>query len=101
ESQITALVGELRLFENVRKKPKEAGPLDSPRQLALLLRRHRCDAARHDLAALRDIAAEQAHVLVIDLRRILTRERAGLATAMERPPCGGLRNVSHDLALRA
>src|SRR5215467_15591206 len=45
------------------------------------------DTARHDLAALRNVALQQAHVLVVDLRRIGAGERACLAPAKERAPC--------------
>src|SRR5260370_22170844 len=74
-----------RLLHQVGKQAEKTRPLDRPRQLALLLGRYRGDAARHDLAALRDEALQEPHVLVIDLRRIGPRERAGFAPAKERP----------------
>src|SRR5690606_15046379 len=64
----------------------EARPLDRPCQFTLLLGRHRGDAARHDLAALRNVALQQPHVLVVDGRRIGAGERAGLAPTLERAP---------------
>src|ERR1700755_2177908 len=71
------------LRDQVRQERQEAGALDRLGELALLLGRDRGDAARHDLAALRDEALQQAHVLVVDLRRIGAGERAGLAAAGE------------------
>src|SRR2546426_4202087 len=75
-----------RLLHHVGKQAEKARPLDRPRQLTLLLGRHRGDAARHDLAALGDKALQQSHVLVVDLGRVRAGERAGFAAAKERPP---------------
>src|SRR5712664_4109299 len=61
--------------------------------LALLLGRDRRDAARHDLAALGDVAHQELGILVVDLRRVRTRERAGLAAAEKRTACT---SFSHD-----
>src|SRR6185369_10519423 len=72
------------LLNHVRQQAEEAGALDGLGQNALLLRRDRGDAGRHDLAALGDEPAQQTDVLVIDLRRVIARERAGLAAAEER-----------------
>src|SRR3972149_5836942 len=73
-----------RSFDHVGQQPEEARPLDRPRELALLVRRHRRDARRHVLAPLGDVALQQTNVLVVDLRRVVARERAGLATTEER-----------------
>src|SRR6185437_13439142 len=67
----------------IGKQSDVAGALDRLRQLTLLLRGDGGDSRRHDLAALGDEALEQAHVLVIDLRRVLAREGARLAAAEE------------------
>src|ERR1700757_3213833 len=75
------------LRDHVGEERQEAGALDRLGELALLLGRHRRDAARHDLAALGDEALEQLHVLVVDLGRVRPGERAGLAAAEERPSC--------------
>src|SRR5215813_14110635 len=75
--------------DHIGQEPQETRALDRLRELALLLGRHRGDAAWHDLAALGHVALQQAGVLVIDLRRIGTGEWAGLAAAEERP--AGLR----------
>src|SRR3546814_11033875 len=72
-----------RLLQHVRKQRQEAGTLDRTRQLTLLLGRHGGDAARHDLAALRNEALQQARVLVVDLRRLRPGERAALAANAE------------------
>src|SRR5262249_11975372 len=72
------------LADHVGQQSEEARPLDRGRELALLLRRHRSDAARHDLAALRDVALQELHILVVDLRRVRARERTRLAAAEER-----------------
>src|SRR5215218_7545205 len=72
------------LADHVRQEAEEAGALDRLGELALLLGRHRRDARRHDLAALRNIAREQLGVLVVDLRRVRARERTSLPAAEER-----------------
>src|SRR4029079_13415835 len=76
--------GSFSLLHDVGKQADVASALDGARELALLLGRDGGDARRDDLAALRDEALEQAHVLVIDLRRVLAREGAGLAAAEKR-----------------
>src|SRR5690606_14859441 len=63
---------------------------------------HGGDAAPHDLATLGHEALQQAHVLVVDLRSVLGRKRAGLAAAEERTghqssPRSRLRRVSRSL----
>src|SRR5216683_2898342 len=73
----------LRLGDEVGQERQETRALDRLGEFALLLGRHRRDAARHDLAALRDEALQKAHVLVVDLRRIGAGERAALAAARE------------------
>src|SRR6476646_7069583 len=79
-SRITSM-GSLSLLHDVGKKADVAGALDGTRQLTLLLRRNCGNARRHDLPTLRDEALEQPDILVIDLRRVLAREGAGLAAA--------------------
>ena len=71
--------------DHVGQQSEKARALDRLRELALLLGGDRGDAARHDLAALGDVALQQPHVLVVDLRRIGAGERTGLAAAEERP----------------
>src|SRR5882672_9503841 len=73
----------LRLGDEVGQERQETRALDRLGEFALLLGRHRRDAARHDLAALRDEALQKAHVLVVDLGRIGAGERAALAAARE------------------
>src|SRR5215467_4012587 len=75
----------LSLPDQVRQKAEEARALDRTRKLALLLRRHRSNAAWNDLASLRDVPLQQLDVLVVDLRRVRPGERTGLAAAEERP----------------
>src|SRR5690606_18032408 len=72
------------LLNDVGQQAQVAGALDRLGQLALLLGRNRGDAAGDDLATLGHEALQQAHVLVVDLRSVLGRERAGLAAAEER-----------------
>src|SRR5436305_15172989 len=81
------------LADHVRKQTEEARALDGARELALLARRDRGDAARHDLAALGDVTHQQFGILIVDLRRIRTCERTGLAAAEKRTACSGF---SHD-----
>src|SRR5215813_9489462 len=84
------------LPDHVRQKAKEAGALDGARELALLLGGHRRDAARHDLAALGDVTHQKLGILVVDLRRVGTRERTGLATAEKRTACTGFSHGSYS-----
>src|SRR5882757_9364337 len=77
------------LSDHVRQQSEKPRALDGLCQLTLLLGGDRGDAARHDFAALGDVALQQSNVLVVDLRRIGAGERAGLAAAKERP--AGLR----------
>src|SRR5581483_9930443 len=72
------------LLNHVGQETEEARALDGLCQEALLLRRDRGDAGGNDLAALRDEAGKQTDVLVVDLRRVIARERAGLAAPEER-----------------
>src|SRR5690606_14942902 len=69
------------LLNYVGQQAQMARALDSLAELPLLLRRNAGDAAGPDHAAFGHEAVKQAHVLVIDLRRVLGRERAGFAAA--------------------
>src|SRR5690348_7650520 len=89
-----------RLADHVGQGTEEARALDRLRELALLLGRHRGDAGGHDLAALGDVTLQQLHVLVVDLRRIGARERAGLAAAEEGAARAALCCECHWLRLR-
>src|SRR5260370_41200865 len=81
------------LPNHIRQQTEKTRALDGARELTLLLGRDGGDAARHDLAALGDVTHQQLGILVVDLRRIGTRERAGLAAAEERTACT---SFSHD-----
>src|SRR5436309_11459022 len=81
------------LANDVGQQAEETRALDRAREFALLLGRHGGDAARHDLAALGDVAHQQLGILVVDLRRVRTRERAGLAATEKRTACT---SFSHD-----
>src|SRR3954454_1888353 len=81
------------LTDHVGKQTEETRALDGAREFALLLGGDGGDAARHDLAALGDVTHQQLGILVVDLRRIRTRERAGLAAAEKRTACT---SFSHD-----
>src|SRR3954470_10458964 len=89
------------LLDDVGKQAEEARALDRLGELALLLGRDRRDAARHDLAALRDVAGQELHVLVVDLRSVRAREWAGLATTEERTTATAATTSTkcHDLVL--
>src|SRR5215475_9400964 len=56
--------------DQVGQEAQEAGALDRLGELALLLGGDRRNTAGHDLAALRNEALQEAHVLVVDLGRI-------------------------------
>src|ERR1700712_2378995 len=81
------------LADHVRQQPEETRALDGAREFTLLLSGDGGDAARHDLAALGDVTHQQLGILVVDLRRIRTRERAGLAATEKRTACT---SFSHD-----
>src|SRR5882672_11291896 len=81
------------LANNVRQQTEETRALDGAREFTLLLGGDGGDAARHDLAALGNVTHQQLGILVVDLRRIRTRERAGLAAAEKRTACT---SFSHD-----
>src|SRR5262245_39846641 len=84
------------LANNVRQEAEETRALDGARELALLLGGHRRDAARHDLAALGDVTHQQLGILVVDLRRVRTRERTGLAASEKRTACTGFSHGSYS-----
>ena len=78
------------LLDHVRQQAEEARALDRLREFALLLRRNRGDAARHDLAALGDVTLQELHVLVVDLRGVGAREGQVLRRRKKgrrAPPC--------------
>src|ERR1700690_2838534 len=81
------------LANDVRQQTEKTRALDGAREFALLFGGDGVDAARHDLAALGYVSHQQLGILVIDLRRVRTRERAGLATAEKRTACT---SFSHD-----
>src|SRR5262245_20655321 len=88
----------LLLLHGIGQQAEEAGALDGLGEGALLLGRHGGDAARHHLAALRDVALQQLHVLVVDLGRVGAGERAGLAAPEEGPPARGAAAAARTLA---
>src|SRR3954471_1587639 len=71
------------LLHDVGEQGQEARALDGLGQFALLLGRDRGDPRRHDLAALGDVALQELHVLVVDLRGVGAGERAHLAATEE------------------
>src|SRR3954462_3976710 len=84
------------LTDHVRKQPEETRALDGAGEFTLLLGGDRGDAARHDLAALGNVTHQQLGILVVDLRRIRTRERAGLAAAEKRTACTSFSHGSYS-----
>src|SRR6187549_3671207 len=81
------------LPDHVGQQAEESRALDGAGEFTLLLGGDGGDAARHDLAALGNVTHQQLGILVVDLRRIRTRERAGLAAAEKRTACT---SFSHD-----
>src|SRR5690242_5994977 len=65
-----------RSLQNIGKQRHVPCALDGVREQALLLVGNGRDAAGYDLAALRDETLKELHVLVVDLGRIGTGERA-------------------------
>src|SRR5882724_5718861 len=86
------------LANDVGQQTEETRALDGAREFTLLLGGDGGDAARHDLAALRDVTHQKLGILVVDLRRIRTRERAGLAATEKRTACT---SFGHDLTPRS
>src|SRR5437763_13493278 len=84
------------LANDVGQEAEEPRALDGAREFALLLGGHRRDAARHDLAALGDVTHQQLGILVVDLRRVRTCERAGLAAAEKRTAGTGFSHCSYS-----
>src|SRR5258706_14222761 len=78
---------------HVRQQTEETRAVDGAREFTLLLGGDGGDAARHDLAALGHVTHQKLGILVVDLRRIRSRERAGLAAAEKRSACT---SFSHD-----
>src|SRR6476659_1845370 len=89
------------LANDVGQPAEETRALDGARELTLLLGGDGGDAARHDLAALGDVTHQQLGILVVDLRRIGTRERAGLAAAEERTACTSFGHYSYSSSAAA
>src|SRR3954452_5606283 len=87
---------EFVLANDVGQQAQEPRALDGAGKLTLLLRGHRGDAARHDLAALGDVTHQQLGVLVVDLRSIRARERAALAATEKRAACTSFSHCSYS-----
>src|SRR3981081_1831678 len=84
------------LANDVRQQTEETRALDGARELTLLLGGDRGDAARPDRAALGPVTHQKLGLLVVDLRRIRTRERAGLAAAEKRTACTSFGHDSYS-----
>src|SRR6201990_2046670 len=87
------------LANDVRQKPEETRALDGAREFTLLLGGDGGDPAWHDLAALGHVAHQQLGILVVDLRRVRTCERAGLAAAEKRTACTSFSHCSYSSSL--
>src|SRR5262245_19770946 len=85
-----------QLANDVGQQAEETRALDGAREFALLLGGNGRDAARHDLAALGDVTHQQFGILVVDLRRVRTRERTGLAAAEKRTACTSFSHCSYS-----
>src|ERR1700716_1537771 len=84
------------LPDDVGQQAEETRALDGAREFALLLGGNRSDAARHNLAALGNVTHQQFGILEVDLRRIRTRERAGLAATEKRTACTSFGHDSYS-----
>src|SRR5277367_4443746 len=82
------------LADHIGQEAQKSGALDRLGEFALFAGAHCGDPRGHDLAALGDVARQQAHVLVVDLRRVGARKRAGLA-ATEKGSAG---RTGHQIA---
>src|ERR1700735_93353 len=81
---------------DVGQQAEETRALDGAREFTLLLGGDGSDAARHDLAALGNVTHQQLGILVVDLRRVRTREGAGLAAAEKRTACTSFGHGSYS-----
>src|SRR5260370_16696634 len=86
---------EVFLPNHVRQQTEETRALDGAGEFTLLLGGDSGDAARHDLAALGHVTHQKLGILVVDLRRIRTREPAGLTPALQRTPPPNFAHHSH------
>src|SRR5207302_8822177 len=84
------------LPDHVRQQAEETRALDGASEFTLLLGGDGGDTARHDLAALGDVTHQKLGILIVDLRRVRTRERAGLATAGNRSACTRFVHASYS-----
>src|SRR5213080_945059 len=84
------------LPDHVRQQAEETRALDGASEFTLLLGGDGGDTARHDLAALGDVTHQKLGILVVDLRRVRTRERAGLAAAEKRTACTSFGHDSYS-----
>src|SRR4051794_11502322 len=84
-SSTAAISCSSRIGGGVRQQRDGARPLDRERQLALVPGAVAGDAARDDLAALAQEAAEDARVLVVDQHLLVGAEAAHLAAAHATP----------------
>src|SRR5581483_36670 len=84
------------LTNDVGQQTQKTRTLDGAREFALFFGGNCRDAARHDLAALGYIAHQQFGILVIDLRRIRSRDRTGFAATEKRTARSSLSHGSHS-----
>src|SRR5471032_2246416 len=98
-SRITCMV--VLLLHDIGQQRHEAGALDGVGQNALLLVADRGDAGRNDLAALGNVALQELDVLVVDLRRVIAGEGAGLLPAEEGTACAVLASATSAFAVAA
>src|SRR5689334_17911347 len=85
-----------RLANDVGQQAQEPRALDGAGKFTLLLGGNGRDPARHDLAALGHVTHQQLGILVVDLRRVGTRERTGLAAAEKRSACTSFSHRSYS-----
>src|SRR6201994_4969028 len=86
------------LANDVGQEAQEPRALDGTGEVTLLLGRDGRDPARHDLAALGHVTHQQLGILVVDLRRVGSRERAALASAEKRSACTSFGHASYSSA---
>src|SRR6476659_6247880 len=87
---------EFVLANDVRQQAQEPRALDGAGEFTLLLGGDGGDAARHVLAALGHVTHQQLGILVVDLRRVWTRERTGLAATEKRTACTSFSHCSYS-----
>src|SRR5258708_32503787 len=87
---------EFVLANDIRQQAQEPRALDGAGEFTLLFGGDGGDPARHDFAALGHVTHQKLGILEIDLRRVRTRERTGLAATEKRTASTSVSHCSYS-----